>query len=119
MLLELSNVFVILFILFQIMDHIGAEITNENLCNSKNQNNPELKSFIKERWLDARKEVNLPAIETLNSVQKNNYGLFFNFSTGVLFWNINRTIISYARIYKCNKKIFLFEKLLTINIRCK
>jgi hypothetical protein len=62
--------------------------------------NTHFENFLVDRWIDARTAVNLSSIRTGGGA-RDRFKQFHGFMSGVLFWNVNRTIFSYARIFKC------------------
>jgi hypothetical protein len=90
-----------LFLIF----HRYSGWSNESLCNPDVRNYFKVKQFLAKRWNDARHEIGLDRLPESALVSDDIINHFYSFSTGIIFWNINSTIFSYARIYKC--KIFI------------
>jgi hypothetical protein len=93
------NVFIVLY--FELLSLMLSLATDEILCNPSNQHNPKIKDFLAERWNAARAELGMPKISKQLLLNGIFLGRFYNYTTGVVFWNIGGTIFSYARIYKC------------------
>jgi hypothetical protein len=92
---------------------LKTSFASKQICTYDNYK--KIYQFMNQRWLDARNELNMPPIKpptqcnqsdndsckSMQTWHKNMIDTFFQFTTQVAIWNINGTVISYARIYKC------------------
>lgn len=85
----------------------NAENINSSICSPQTQHAKGFSGFLRNRWQEARRLLvnqhpNLSFPPNNNSkIFNQNVQSFNNFNSGILYWNINQTLISYARIYKC------------------